>query len=286
MNLGAGAYRELVYGGHLLAMGTASIAASAAFVLGSSPSWDLLLMAYLFSFGAYTINRVSDFEQDRVSHPDRTSYLKGRRSILPAIAVVSFGIGYALAIIRNLFFFVGLLLPLLLAVAYSVGSKRMAKAFGISRLKEGWLVKNLVVSFGWSLIPILVGLYYLELPLAILALCPFIFMRLLVNTIFFDARDVAADVEHGVKTLPASMGIGRSWRLMDVIDIASGAYAVVLALSGVLPGFAGVLAVFTPYSFVYRYYSLRSSRHRDSLRDFVADGEYILWGFVMYLGHI
>jgi 4-hydroxybenzoate polyprenyltransferase len=283
-------YKELVYGGHLLAFGTASIAASAALVLGWTPTWDLLLMAYLFSYGAYMVNRLSDFDQDRVSHQDRTSYLEGRRRLLPAIVVVSFGVGYALALLRNLALFAGLLVPLVLAVSYSVGSERMGRALGMSRLKEGLFVKNLTVSIGWSLIPILVGLYYLpqvlQLPVAVFALCPFVFLRLMVNTIFFDVRDVEADAAYGVGTIPVSLGVDASYKLMDVVDFSSGLYVALLVLLRVLPGFAGLLVVFTPYSFAYRYFSQRSMKHKDSVRDLAADGEYVLWGFVTYLGLI
>ncbi|MGD0319479.1 MAG: UbiA family prenyltransferase [Nitrososphaerales archaeon] len=277
-------YKELVYGGHLLAFGTASIAATAALVLGRTPTWDLLLMAYLFSYGAYMVNRSSDFDQDRVSHLDRTAYLEGRRRSLPMIVAVSLGVGYVLALLRNLTLFAGLLVPVALAVAYSVGSKRMGKALGMSRLKEGLFVKNLTVSFGWSLIPILVGLYYMQLPLTVIALCPFIFLRLMVNTVFFDVRDVKEDAAYGVRTIPVSLGTDASWKLMDVVDFSSGLYIALLVLSGVLPTFAGLLVVFTPYSFAYRYFSRRSTKHEDSLRDLAADGEYLLWGFVAYLG--
>jgi 4-hydroxybenzoate polyprenyltransferase len=279
-------YKELVYGGHLLALGTASIAVTAALVLGRTPTWDLLLMAYLFSFGAYMVNRSSDFDQDRVSHQNRTAYLEGRRRSLPAIAVVSFGAGFVLALLRNLALFAGLLVPVVLAFAYSVGSKRMGRALGMSRLKEGLFVKNLTVSFGWSLIPILVGLYYMQLPVAAIVLCPFIFLRLMVNTVFFDVRDVEEDAAYGVRTIPVSLGTDASQKLMDVVDFSSGSYVALLVLLGVLPTLAGLLVVFTPYSFAYRYLSRMSSKHRDSLRDLAADGEYILWGFVTYLGQI
>lgn len=279
-------YSEFVFGGHLLALGTASIAASAAFLLGRSPAWNLLLMAYLFSFGAYSVNRFSDYDQDAVSHPERTSYIATRRRVLPLISALSFAIGYALAILRNLAFFVGLLLPLLLAVTYSLGSKSMGRVLGISRLKEGFLVKNIAISFGWSLIPVLVGLYYLQLPLAMFAFCPFIFMRLMVNTVFFDIRDVEADIRYGVKTLPASLGLVASWRFMDVVDALSCIYVVSLLIVGIFPLFVGLLAIFTPYSMAYRYYARTSSAHKDALRDFAADGEYILWGLVTFIGRI
>jgi 4-hydroxybenzoate polyprenyltransferase len=286
MTLREAMYQELVYGGHLLALGTASMAATTALVLDKAPTWDLLLMAYLFSYGAYMVNRSSDFDEDRVSHRDRTAYLEGRRNLLPVIVVASFATGYLLAFLRNPALFAGLLLPLALAVAYSVGSKRMRRALGISRLKEGLFIKNLTVSFGWSLIPLLVGLYFMQLPVAAIVLCPFIFLRLLVNTIFFDVRDVEADVAYGVRTIPASLGSGASLKVMDIFDLSAALYVALLVLLGFLPGFAGLLVIFTPYSFSYRYISNKSSKYRDSLRDLAADGEYILWGFVTYLGQI
>ena len=284
MNVVAAAYNELVFGGHLLALGTASMAATVAFVLGMAPPWNLLLMAYLFTLGAYTINRISDFEQDRISHPARTSYLEGRRKYLAGVTAACFLLGYALALLRNFVFFTALLLPLVLAVAYSFGWGRGGKA-GISRLKEGLLLKNIAISFGWSLVPVLVGLFYLELPLAILALSPFIFLRIMVNTIFFDQRDVDADKAFGVKTLPARVGMAGSSRIMDVLDAVSAVYILGLAAAGVVPLFVGGLAIFTPYSFAYRRLA-GVGRHKDLARDLVADGEYLLWGVVTYIGHI
>ncbi len=278
-------YNELVYGGHLLALGTSSMAATVAFVIGRSPSWDLLLMAYLFSFAAYTTNRLSDFDQDRVSHPARTAYLEGRRGGLKWVAASCFFLGYVLALFRNWVFFAGLLVPLVLAVAYSVSSKQMEGALGISRLKEGALVKNVAISFGWSLIPVLVGLYYLDISAGVLALAPFVFLRLMVNTIFFDQRDVDADASFGVRTIPVIIGMSASSRVMDILDLASGVYLLGVVAAGVVPLFAATLVIFVPYSFAYRVYA-KSGKHRDSLRDFAADGEYILWGVVSYVGHL
>ena len=285
MTFASAAYKELVYGGHLLALGTSSMAATAALVMGRTPTWDLLLMAYLFSFGGYSINRISDFGQDAVSHPDRTAYLKNRIGWLKGAVVACFGLGYFLAFFRSFVFFVGLLIPLLLALAYSIGSERLKGRIGVSRLKEATLVKNVTVSFGWSLVPFLVGLYYLQLPAAIFALAPFIFLRLMVNTIFFDQRDMEADASFGVKTLPVTMGMAGSSRVMDALDLASGAYLACIVVGGLVPVFTVGLLVFVPYSFAYRLYA-KSGKHRDSVRDLVADGEYLLWGVVTYLGHI
>lgn len=285
MTFASAAYKEAVYGGHLLALGTSSMAATSAWVMGSTPTWSLVFMAYLFSFGAYSINRISDFGQDAVSHPDRTAYLKNRIGWLKGAVVICFGLGYFLAFLRNLIFFSALLVPLLLALVYSVGSERMKAGIGVSRLKEVTLVKNVTISFGWSLVPLLVGLYYLQLPVSVFALAPFVFLRLMINTIFFDQRDMTADAKFGVRTLPVKMGIKGSSRLMDLLDIASGVYLASVVLSGLLPVFAAGLIVFVPYSFAYRIYA-GLGKHRDSVRDLVADGEYLLWGMVTALGRV
>jgi len=285
MTSASAVYKELVYGGHLLALGTSSMAATAAWVMGKTPTWDLLLMAYLFSFGGYSINRISDFREDAVSHPDRTAYLKSRIGWLKGGVTLCFALGYFLALLRNLVFFSALLVPLVLALAYSVGSERMKAKTGVSRLKEVTLVKNVTVSLGWSLVPFLVGLYYLQLPSAVFALAPFIFLRLMTNTIFFDQRDMTADASFGVKTLPLKLGMAGSSRVMDIIDIVSGVYLAFAILSGLLPVFATGLFVFVPYSFAYRSYA-KTGKHKDTVRDLVADGEYLLWGVVTALGRV
>ncbi len=277
-------YAELVYGGHLLAAGTSSIAATAALAIGRVPTWDLLLMAYLFTFGAYSLNRASDFDQDVVSHPARTAHLKGRRPFLPWIAALCFAAGYILAFRVNWYFFGALLVPPTLALLYSVGSGSLKRIVGISRLKEGFFVKNLAISFGWSLIPLLVGLYYLDVPLSAVALAPFIFLRLMVNTIFFDARDVEADMKFGVRTLPSRLGTRMSGLVMDALDVSSALLMVSFVLLGFLPFSLVWLSLFTVYSFTYRRLSTRLPGRQDALRDLAADGEYVFWGLVTSIG--
>ncbi|MDG7001124.1 MAG: hypothetical protein JRN15_18675, partial [Nitrososphaerota archaeon] len=56
--------REIVYGGHMLSIGCASIAAATSILLGQTPTPELLVMAYLFSYGAYMLNRSSEIDQD------------------------------------------------------------------------------------------------------------------------------------------------------------------------------------------------------------------------------
>ena len=279
-------YRELVLGGHLLALGTASIAGAAAYLFGRSPTIVLLVMAYLFSFGAYMMNRSAEMDQDLASHPERTGYLARRRRILPAVVAGSFLVGYALAATVSLIFFVALLVPLALSLLYSVGSKRLIRVIGTSKLKQKLLLKNVSIAFGWSLIPILVGLYFGGFDLPLLLLGPFVFLRLMTNTIVFDIRDAKGDRENGVKTLPTELGVSRSFDVVGVIDALSAVYLVVLLVVGLVPSFALTLILLPIYSTVYRAFAMQSNANLSFICDVVADAEYILWGPLIYIGKI
>ncbi len=280
------AVRELVYGGHLLALGTASIAASSAILLERSPTAVLLVMSYLFSYGAYMLNRGVKFRkiafpirQERASFRDEARYLT-------AISIVSFGIGYILAATVSLIFLGALLVPLALAVAYTVGSKKMVRLIGARRLKDKLLIKNVVISFGWSLVPLLVGLYYHSITLALVAFVPFIFFRLMSNTIFFDLRDVRADREFGVRTAPVVFGTSFSYKLMNSFDISSAAIIAFLIATHIFPIYSVIMILLPAYSFVYRWVSQRPGSDLGFLCNFIADGEYLLWGPLLILGKI
>jgi 4-hydroxybenzoate polyprenyltransferase len=280
------AYRELILGGHLLALGTASIAAAAAFLFGKSPTVVLLVMAYLFSFGAYMMNRSAEMDQDVESHPERTNYLARRRKILPAVVAGSFLVGYALAATVSLIFFVALLVPLALSLLYSVGSKRLVKLIGTRTLKQKLLLKNVSIALGWSLIPILVGTYFGALDLPLVLLSPFIFLRLMTNTIVFDIRDAEGDRENGVRTLPTELGVPRSFDVVGAIDAISAIYLISLLADSLVPTYALTLITLPVYSTIYRAFAMRSNANLSFICDVVADAEYILWGPLIYIGKI
>jgi 4-hydroxybenzoate polyprenyltransferase len=278
--------KEFVYGGHMLALGTSSIAASSAILLGRSPTFWLLLMAYLFSYGSYMLNRGFDVNQDHISNPERTDYLSARSRHLTIISAASFGIGYMVALFVNLIFFFALVLPLVLALVYSVGSKRLIGLIGAKRLKDKLLVKNVAISIGWSLIPVLVGLYYKSLPLLLLCLAPFIFFRLMSNTIFFDVRDAKADGAYGIRTVPVVYGRSRAYGIMNLFDGISAVYIFALVAVGFFPMYTLIMVFLPMYSIAYRILSIRTNTNLNILCDLVADSEYLFWGPVLFLGKI
>lgn len=278
--------REFVLGGHMLALGTASIAAAVAIAMGEPFAPLLLVMAYLFSYGAYMMNRSTEIMEDAASNPQRTSHLASRRGYLPYISGGCFLAGYALALTVNLIFFVALLVPLVLSGLYSVGSKRLMGGLGVTKLKEKLLVKNLVISLGWALIPGLVGLYYFSGSGVLLFLSIFIFLRLTVNTLTFDVRDAEGDKANGIRTVPAVFGSSVTFRAMAVVDVATVGYVLAGVAFQVVPAFGAALALLPLYSLVYEAMARRPGANLGFICDVVADGEYLLWGPLMLLGRV
>ncbi len=268
----------------MLALGTASAAAASAMLLGESVAPLLLVMAYLFSYGAYMMNRTAELGQDATSHPERTALMSKRRRYLPVITGGCFVLGYAFAVTVNLVLFAALLVPLALSVLYSVGSKRLVGVLGVSKLKDKLLVKNLVVSLGWSLIPVLVGFYYLRFALVLGFFSLLIFMRGIGSTMFFDVRDMEGDREQGIRTVPLAYGAGAAYRVASVLDIVCIAYVALAVALGGFPTFALLLIALPLYSLGYRALARRPGADLDFICDNVADAEDLFWGPLVYIG--
>ena len=268
----------------MLAVGTASIAAASTVLLGVTATPLLLVMAYLFSYGAYMMNRTTEMDQDAVSHPDRTALMGGRRKYLPAITGGCFLLGYGFALTVNYVFFAALLVPLAFALAYSVGSKRLVRVMGVAKLKDKLLIKNLFVSLGWALVPVMVGFYYLKFEQAVLLMGVLIFLRLMVNTLIFDVRDIEGDKAAGIRTVPVVYGADATYRVMASIDALALAFLAAAVGLGLLPAPAAVLGALPAYSLAYAFLAKRQKARLSFICDVLVDGEYLIWGPLMYLG--
>ena len=106
------------------------------------------------------------------------------------------------------------------------------------------------------------------------------------NTIFFDLRDAKADEAYGVRTIPVAYGRSRTYSIMNFFDLASAFYIAVLVLIGFFPLYTLTMIILPVYSVAYRSLSRRPKANMDELCDVAADGEYLLWGPVLFIGKI
>jgi len=270
-------FNELVYGGHMPALDTSALTFTTTLLLGFTPRADLLLAAYLFTFGSYTLNRKREFQQDIISSPERALYALNRSRYADMIILICYMGSLLIAFLRSLMFFSALLIPLLLSYLYNIGSERFIPVLGVSRLKEKFLIKNTVVSMGWGLIAFLTLIYYAgSFTATVLAVFAFISIRVFINTVFCDIRDVEGDSAAKIQTIPIIIGVHRTKLLLILLNTLSGVFVFLSTVAGILPPLAHFLNLVTIYGY---YYILRSfSPYADMkyLSDFVAESEELI----------
>lgn len=259
------------------ALDTSALTFTTALFLGFAPTADLLLAAYLFTYGSYTLNRKRESEQDILSSPERTRYILRRAKYVNGVIVLCYLGSLLIAIQRSLIFFIALLAPLMLSYLYNIGSKRFIPVMGASRLKEKFLVKNTVVSAGWGLVAFLTLIYYEgNITATVLTVYAFIFLRVFINTVFCDIRDVESDASAGIRTIPILIGVDRTKLLLLVLNTVSGLFVLIATVAGLLPPMAHFVNLVTLYGYYYILRSFRSGANMTYLSDFVAEGEELI----------
>jgi len=266
--------KEFIYGGHLTALGASSIAFTSALLLDIPITWDFLLIVYLITYTVYLYNRFKEFDEDFLTNPDRTQHIGGYIKYTPLIVFCS-----TLVIIWLLLCF----------------GNSLSLAFGLSLLLSGFFYslffkkvtrkivgfKNFYVSFIWAFLIILMGTYYdMSLNLALILLFLFVFLRILVNNIFFDIKDIGLDKKRRLKTFPVVLGKDKALNYLQVLNFVS----FIPLVSGIWSDLFPFFALWLIFFYFYSLYYLKKVKKKKSNAYFLftlADGEYLLWATII-----
>lgn len=269
---------EFVYGGHLTSLGAVSIVISLSILINTKVTLDCLLIIYLSVYAFLLYDRFKGFKKDFLTSPKRTAYLRVYIKFVPyIISCVILSIILILLHFGNsnsLFFVISLLL---LGFFYSLFFKKFTKKIiGFKTFFISLLAGSLVIFF---------YIYYsISLNLAGFLFFSFVFLRLFVNTNFFDIKDVESDKKEKLLTLPIVLKKKYLFCLLTLttfvalLPIFSGFYF------GVFPIYSLTLFLTLPYTFFYFNYFKKPKDEK--LYYVFIDGELILWTLVILIGKI
>ncbi len=268
---------EIIYGGYLTAIGAPSLVLMVSIIMNVAISWPILVIAYLIPLIVYSFDYYKDLDKDMVTNSERSIYLKKKKKMYPYILGFYIALLSILLIIYtniSLVFFI--LLMVLGGVLYSTLLKKITKKIPI--------FKNIYTDLSWALCGTLfVPLYYsISINMGYLFIFLFIFLKGLVNVLFFDLKDIKSDEKEKLKTLPVMLGKNRVINLLYLINFLS----VVPLLLGIymqnISLFAVGLIIFYFYGFYYLFKAKISSNKviRTKITTLV-DFEYILWPLVL-----
>lgn len=269
---------EFVYGGHPASLSAAAIVWSLIIISGQLGGFSIVLMAY---FASQIVYNYDHLKEGIKGNYERTIYLmktKKLQTFLFMFYIFGFIItAFYTAFLATLWF----VFIIFGGVLYTSWFKRFTKHL------IGF--KNFYVSFFWSSLVIPVMFHYSLFSLFSLFVVFFIFIfeRGLMNTIFFDIKDVKSDRLAKLRTFPVELGVEKTLRLLHFINISSFATLVFGVLLGLLPVFSLSLVLF--YFYGLYYLSAVGNVSTAGLKKFsyfIVDGECLLWPLVLMIGKL
>ena len=254
----------LVHSNLLISLSATSVAVST-IVLADLPLDSVpLFIVFAVTLFVYSFNRLTDLAEDKQNVPRRASFVERYGTILFAVGVTLYLIATAIAIRTGIPGAPAMIVPLTVAVLYSV--------VGVKRIL---FVKNLLVGLSWGMIPLGVGVYYEQLlTVDILFVFGFVTAALTIAAVVFDIKDIEGDRAEGIRTVPLVVGVERTRQGAAAASAVLGLFVAAAVQLGVVDWQYLLLVPFTAYMIGY---SLVAEVNRTPLfYGFVIDSEHIV----------
>lgn len=276
----------LLYFAHsslILALAVASLVFAYATIIGLQIGPAPLLVAFLWTFSMYNLNKLSDKSEDDINYPERSAFVNACRTLFKSSVVLA----YATALLIAFFIAIWLLL-LLVAItivvtfySFSLPSlHHKVTATKNIRFKKIHILKNLIVAFSWGLVPASIVHAYHSLPLNFMffGFFVFVFLRLYFGGIIADIRDIKGDKAVGIITIPAKYGIEKSLRLITAGNFSILFFIFFAQMFSPLPPLWPLLSISCVYAQIYIAFAKRVSIN--VLNDLIVETEFIFLAFV------
>ena len=223
----------------------------------------------------YNLNRLTDLEEDSINAPERANYTKKNYTRVLLTVVGTSGAALLFASFCDLSAVFVIFLAICVGCLYSV------RIFSF-RLKDVVVVKNVTIA-GTSVIcaALLPSAVHFSNYIAVALVAYFVFLKVFINTVLFDVRDVEGDRLAGAKTIPVSLGREKTRTLLLGLNSTLFLWVALSILQGLFYKHIAVLVASVVYGY---WYILRLCRNGASIRksvDLLVDGEWVLIGIVV-----
>jgi 4-hydroxybenzoate polyprenyltransferase len=214
------------------------------------------LVVFFLTYAVYGMDRLASLEEDRLSHPERTSFLQRNRWPFAVSIVLAFSGSLLLAAASG---WVAALIPIAPMAVMFYSGKLPPRVFGTRRphLKEHFIIKDICIASGWAFL-LLVTSVYLGRPMGTgtwLFLIPLL-MKLFVMAVAYDFKDINSDRKSGVRTLPVVIGEDSSKIVLHILNTVATLFILLLIYFGLLP----VLGVIFVPAFIYQFFIIHLVR--------------------------
>ena len=241
------------------------------FLLQSIVSSALLLIATFFlTISVYSLNKVTDLEEDLVNLPDRARFVKKNRDYLLFASLESINIAVILVFFANPYAIPVILFPFYVGLFYSTGMRRL-------RIKDALLLKNIMVALAATTAAVLLPLaVHTTIPFIVLLVGYFIFLKCFINTVLFDVRDIEGDRKAGVLTIPISLGTKKTRNALLLLNSTLAVWVAFAIFQGLFYPYQIVLILSVLYGYWCILRCTRVDAKASKLFDLLVDGEWVI----------
>jgi 4-hydroxybenzoate polyprenyltransferase len=274
---------EFVYGAHLTALASSALVLTVIILLNIEVNYFAIITAYLTTFIVYSFNYLKELDDDILTDPTKVSFLIQRKNKYKYIILIYIVLDLILlclsfSIYGNFGFIIFILILLLGGILYTIVFKVLTKYI------PGF--KSIYCTGLWAYAgSFYVTFFYSETFSAFYGfMFIFMFMKLLINAIFFDIKDMNSDKKNGLKTIPLLLGKSRTILFLTILNIVSLIILFYGVYSNYIPTYSICLAIFFIYTEYYLFKGLKSDqKHIVKYTYIMADAEFIFWPVVIFI---
>jgi 4-hydroxybenzoate polyprenyltransferase len=227
--------QTLVYSSVFIAL-IAMTEVAIAMLLLSLPLNIAPVVVGLVTFAVYSGDRLADADTDEISNPKQAAFMRRHGDVLYVLVAVSYALAVTLSVLGG---------PLALALTLTPGAFWVLYAtdwvpdagFRVRRLKQVVVLNSAVVALAWAVTLTFLPLAFADEPVTLSAAVVFgyFFLRSFVDTEVPNVRDVDADRQTDVATLPVRLGVRRTRYALYGVDVGTLALVGYATTVGVLP---------------------------------------------------
>lgn len=271
-------FDEILYNGHLQALGSLSIVIFSSLILKINITWDFLAILYLTFYLILLYDRFRHIEIDYATNKTRSKHIKKFNRHIPYIMLLILLVLFVLLFIyANIKFFIFMIFIVILGLSYPHYFKGITKKI--------FLFKNFYVSSFFTLL-LLFPFFYYSLPIRpvlsyILALVIFAFLRDMRMQFVLDLKDIESDKKEGLLTLGVLYG---KEKVLKILKISS------FITTCLVPLLIFLLLDFTPailmlgFLIVFDFYLIFLIKKENFKAYILESGEFILWPLLIATG--
>lgn len=271
--------KEFIYGAHLTSFSATAIILSVNILLDLPINFLSLFIAYLITLLVYSYNYQSEADEDSSTNTEKSEFLRNRKKKYPYIFVINTSlIILLLLLLDNIYFIIFIFIILSGGLLYTIVFKTLTMT--IPGFKSIYV--SIILTYFGVFYSIL--LYSQQIDIMLIFLTWFIFLKLLINIVFFDLKDVESDISRKLKTFPILLGKSKTLFYLNLINFVTLATLAYCVYCGIFPIYSIVLAPFFIYTAYYLYKGKIVDQSNLLYYTYImADAEFIFWPALLYI---